>query len=141
MVPKMNAGYGVGNAAGYAGPLSAWVVLARSRDTRGQTLSQQALVLGLTESALIYLGACEAPRPEQRDEDVAVVANRVGLAPAILGRLLREAEALGPGARRSTGGLTRQPADRHIPQAFTHAPDDLARRLPALALPPRQAAR
>ena len=63
-------------------------VLARLRAARRQTLAEQAVALGTTESAVTFLSVCRLPRPGRRDEDIAAVAAIVGIAVEVLRGLL-----------------------------------------------------
>ncbi|MBA4192092.1 MAG: hypothetical protein C0467_29285 [Planctomycetaceae bacterium] len=58
--------------------------LAEVRACRKWSLATQAMALGVSESALVFLSVCRLPRPGCREEDVVVVANRMGIQVATL---------------------------------------------------------
>ncbi len=77
-------------------PRSWGFLLSRVRAARGWSLADQAMALGVTESALVFLSVCRLPRAGRCEEDVAAVADRMGVHAAALWFVLdlaAEAEA------------------------------------------------
>jgi hypothetical protein len=62
--------------------------LARAREAEGIDLAEQARRLGLDLDGLAKLALCRQPHRDTWEEDVRVVAEYVGLAPAMLEALL-----------------------------------------------------
>ena len=63
-------------------------LLARQRVARRQTLAEQAVALGTSESALTFLAVHRLPRAARRNEDLAAVAAIIGIAVEVLRDLL-----------------------------------------------------
>jgi hypothetical protein len=62
--------------------------LAGFRRARRLTPEQQAEALGISVSALALLSMCKVPRPDQREADLAAVAEHVGIGVEVLEQLL-----------------------------------------------------
>jgi transcriptional regulator with XRE-family HTH domain len=74
-------------------------VLARYQERYGLTDAMLARELGVDELAVARLALCGLPRPNSFAEDVRAIAERTGVSPLQLARILRE-EQLGWGLRR-----------------------------------------
>ncbi len=75
--------------------------LASIRAARGWSLTGQAMALGVSESALVFLSVCRLPRLGRRDEDVATVAGRMGVPVDVLKYILNATTA-GTAVTRTT---------------------------------------
>lgn len=74
-------------------------VLARYQERSRLTDAMLAQELGVDELVLARLALCGLPRPNAFVEDVRAIAERTGVSPVLLARILRE-DRLGSGLRR-----------------------------------------
>jgi len=66
-------------------PRSWGFLLAKVRAARQWSLATLAMALGVpSDSALVFLSVCRLPRPGRFEEDLATVAERMGIQPAVL---------------------------------------------------------
>ena len=65
-------------------------VLARLRAVRWQTLAEQAVALGTSESAVTFLSVHRLPRAGHHDKDLTAVGAIVGIAVEVLRKLLAD---------------------------------------------------
>ncbi|MCE9561526.1 MAG: hypothetical protein K8U57_05680 [Planctomycetes bacterium] len=82
-------------------------VLAKVRAARRWSLAVEAVALGVSESALVFLSVCRLPRADRCEEDLTAVADRMGVQAAVLRFVLDLATEAERGKHGSaTGGAT-----------------------------------
>lgn len=83
-------------------PESWGFLLSEVRTMRGWSLAAQAVALGVSESALVFLSVCRSPRQGRFEEDLVAVACRMGIPAAALWFMLDLATEAKAANRRTT---------------------------------------
>jgi hypothetical protein len=65
-------------------PRSWGYLLAKVREARRWSLATQATALGIPESSLVFLSVCRLPRADRGEDDLVLVADRMGVPAAAL---------------------------------------------------------
>jgi hypothetical protein len=79
-------------------------ILARLREQRRLTLGEQAIALGVSESAMVFLSVFRLPCAAHREADLAETAAALGIEVGVVRGLLRDVLREGAAATLPVGG-------------------------------------